>query len=155
MKIYVITAGCYSDYHICAVTDNKVSADNLKKLYSDYEEANIEVYDTTQMPDPPRSYWRVYVDFYGKVESCEQLYFVDVEPDNMYEVTISLNSFGINVFADDDEHAQKIAFDKIAEYKYEHIDEFEKAKSEWERYMSIGRFNIPPVNMASSSTIII
>lgn len=49
MKIYVITRGCYSDYHICAVTENKNIAKKLREKFSDeYDDANIEVYNTDE-----------------------------------------------------------------------------------------------------------
>lgn len=31
---YAVTAGCYSDYHIVTITDNKEQADNIVKIYS-------------------------------------------------------------------------------------------------------------------------
>ena len=41
--VYVITKGCYSDYHICAVTLSKARAENLKKWFSDdFNNAEIE-----------------------------------------------------------------------------------------------------------------
>lgn len=53
MKVYVITQGCYSDYHICAVTldKDKDKAERLQKLYSAKEgsymdNAEIEEYET-------------------------------------------------------------------------------------------------------------
>ena len=46
MKIYAITKGTYSDYHICALTVDKNRAERLKKIYSNnYEEAIIEIYE--------------------------------------------------------------------------------------------------------------
>lgn len=52
MKIYVLTAGEYSDYHICGVTDNEEEAKKLKvridkeKIAWGCDDCNIEVYDT-------------------------------------------------------------------------------------------------------------
>jgi len=44
-KVYVITKGYYSDYHICAVTAEKKRAEELKKMYTDdYDAAKIEEY---------------------------------------------------------------------------------------------------------------
>lgn len=34
-KVYIITKGIYSDYHICAVTLSKARAEKLKKQFSD------------------------------------------------------------------------------------------------------------------------
>ena len=46
-KVYVITSGCYSDYHICAVTLDPQKAKVLKEFYSrkEYDEPDIEEYD--------------------------------------------------------------------------------------------------------------
>ena len=45
MKIYIITKGSYSDYHICNVTTNYKKAKRYKEAYSDnWGEACIEVY---------------------------------------------------------------------------------------------------------------
>jgi hypothetical protein len=46
-KVYVITSGCYSDYHICAVTLDPQKAKVLKEFYSrtEYDEPAIEEYD--------------------------------------------------------------------------------------------------------------
>ena len=48
MKVYVITKGYYSDYHICAVAVDRKRAEHLAKLYgsgrNDY--AEIEEFDT-------------------------------------------------------------------------------------------------------------
>ena len=49
MIVYVITKGCYSDYHICEVTTDKNKAEKLVRLYSDsYDNAKIEEYDTEE-----------------------------------------------------------------------------------------------------------
>ena len=46
MKIYIITKGCYSDYHICNVTADYEKAKRYKEAYSDnWGEACIEVYE--------------------------------------------------------------------------------------------------------------
>lgn len=47
MKIYVVTQGEYSDYHIVCVTDNIENAEMCRKVVSDqWDEANIETFDT-------------------------------------------------------------------------------------------------------------
>ena len=43
MKVYIITEGCYSDYHIEAVFTDKLKAEEYVKIRSDCE---IEKYDT-------------------------------------------------------------------------------------------------------------
>jgi hypothetical protein len=52
MKVYVITKGEYSDYHICAVATDPEKADALAKFCSDkYDSAEVEEYDTEDVPD--------------------------------------------------------------------------------------------------------
>lgn len=48
MKVYVITSGEYSDYHICAVTLDDKKAKILKEKFDhdDYTGASIEEFDT-------------------------------------------------------------------------------------------------------------
>ena len=149
MKIYVITAGCYSDYHICAVTDDKKSAENLRLLYSGYDEAVINEYDTTYMEEKPKEYWSIWVDLDGDVR-CASLLHVSEEKelgDPLNTVDLSCSRYHINVIAKDRDHALKIAFDKIAEFKYEHMEEVEKAEAEKRRWSSyLGNFQ-----MASSA----
>ena len=42
---YVVTKGCYSDYHIVGVTDDKDRAEHLKQFFTtDDEPAEVEEY---------------------------------------------------------------------------------------------------------------
>ncbi len=148
MKIYVITAGSYSDYHICAVTDDKKSAERLRKIHSSYwQEADIETYDTKYVYEEPKSYWHLKVNLDGSISSYTLLYFNEEYETKINEVELYSSQFHINVIAKDLDHALKIAFDKIAEYKYEHMEEVEKAEAEKHRWSTyIGNFQ-----MASSA----
>lgn len=113
MKVYVITRGEYSDYHICAVTLDKERAERLKVIYSSYlEDAEIEVFDTESDKD----------------ESGLVPYKVERPDSSEPEITrISCEDFGwdcpgfgeVNVWAKDEAHALKIARDKLAKYKAE------------------------------------
>lgn len=135
MKIYVITAGEYSDYHICAVTDDKKSAERLRKIYSSHwREARVETYDTKYIYEDPRSYWSFEVSLNGAIITGELLYFREEEETEINEVELVGTKFYINVIAKDRSHAEKIAFDKIAEYKYEHPEEVEEAIAEEKRW---------------------
>lgn len=138
MKIYVITAGEYSDYHICAVTDDKKSAKNLCVKYGSWYEPIIEEYDTEYLPDRPSTYWVVKLDCARGVESCWERPFNDEE-----DVEINVVSFDrfcpqltINVVAEDKDHARKIAFDKFAEWKYENAEQYHNAMESWREYSS-------------------
>ena len=110
MKIYAITKGIYSDYHICALTVNKEKAEYLKKIYTDkWNEADIEIYEDGEGSELNLFYFcdqngcnpkirdyaeneRVAVDRFGKI-------------------------YGVYLYAKDESHAEKKAQDMIAEYK--------------------------------------
>lgn len=51
-KVYVITCGEYSDYHICAVCSTRERAEELRPLYSNrYDIAEIEEYEMDKAPN--------------------------------------------------------------------------------------------------------
>jgi hypothetical protein len=52
MKVYVITKGEYSDYHICAVTLDEKKAERLAKIHTDsWDKADVEEWDTEEHQD--------------------------------------------------------------------------------------------------------
>lgn len=122
MKIYVITSGCYSDYHIDAVTDNKYKAEFLKLKFSDeHDEANIEEYDTDEFQVegvPNQLYWRVIVFKKSKpiirpMLSGEVKFMVC---NDHYELCEAV------VIAKTKEQAIKIVRDKYAQYLSEQVE---------------------------------
>lgn len=132
MKVYVITKGEYSDYHICSVCLDKEEAERRLKLFSsDWEDAMIEEYDTDVANEyeklgdkivrvDGRKKWivRVYNGMTNIISS--EIDEFDVGSDNMMN-TPSCSSYGawsVRVFAHSEEEAKKIAYDKIAEEKY-------------------------------------
>jgi hypothetical protein len=136
MKIYVITQGEYSDYHICAVTDDKERAKKLQLIYSDsYNAAEIEEYNTDDYDDSyVKSYRLAYrvcrfqdgtIKVEGKPEYTRFLNEKDrtprlilkwwhKKPDGKYEMW--RNVFKFMVYADDEAHAIKNAADCFAEW---------------------------------------
>lgn len=61
-KVYVITCGEYSDYHICAVCSTRERAEELRPLYSDrYDIAEIEEFEMDQGPANAESRIAVYM----------------------------------------------------------------------------------------------
>ena len=68
MKVYAVTSGDYSDYHIVAITDDKEKAEALADLINKqdkygYDDACVEEYDTKDVDiavaNPNRKYFRV------------------------------------------------------------------------------------------------
>lgn len=118
MIIYVICKGEYSDYHICAVTENKEKAKKLEKMFtSEYDEAYIEEYDTEQFLDITDRGYKYYSCslHYGKLIIKEKINF-DYAEEKIRKRGYS--HFWADVQAKDEEHAKKIFFDKLAECKY-------------------------------------
>lgn len=118
MKIYAITQGDYSDYHICALTISKEKAEKIKKLYtknSGYEDAAmIEEYEDGEVEDI-KFFWRydseddeVEIDKYAECNEKERAYKYS-----------NHDSYCAYVWSHDAEHARKKAQDMIAQYKAE------------------------------------
>lgn len=132
MKVYVVTEGCYSDYHIEAVFDSYGKAvayvEAKARRYSDYQ---IETYDTESAQVTKERKWFAvhmeggewtaveveehangcYTDTYSNTFSKkESIRYVDDKP-------FRINEYDIDVVARDKEHALKIAQDKFTRYK--------------------------------------
>ena len=142
-KIYVITSGDYSDYRICGVTTDYERAKEMLKIVSAdvpaWEDPIIEEFEDGVFEEErmnsivPKEYWRVYL--YSNKPPELRKYTADELKEKIsvsvsmvkgpwefkengypmreifYEYTIS------GIVAEDEEHALKIATDKIAEYK--------------------------------------
>lgn len=129
MKVYVITKGEYSDYHICAVTTDEETAEKLAEKYSDsYDEALIEEFDTDHAEmsltkkkifycafDPNDSNnSEITISDTGSWEGITSDFFIVREYRN--------NVLCVNVNADTEEEALKIASDKFAKYRAEKMN---------------------------------
>ena len=105
MKVYVITQGCYSDYHICAVTLDKDKAEQLRKMYTAKESrygysssdvAEIEEYETDdtgntfteeEKQSNPVEYYHIEINYNikkngitsSKIENLTACFFKDNE----------------------------------------------------------------------------
>ena len=124
MKIYVITKGCYSDYHICAVATDPEQAEKLAKIFSDrYDEADVEEFDTEAAVDLTRGRipWELTFTTTGNMR---------YGPRNMAENTDAFEPgirvspatpwsperLIVSVYAPNEEAAVKIAAEKRAEF---------------------------------------
>ena len=123
MKVYVITSGTYSAYHICAVTIDKDRANTLSKLFIDScgNNANIEVYDTEAINFTPGMV-PFEVSFEGtSVTECRRISIEDYDAD-FEKIWVSVNDDGyVKVEAADEAHAIKIASDTYAKYRAEKL----------------------------------
>lgn len=118
MKIYVLTDGYYSDYHIIGCTDKKDVADRLCM----YLGCDVEEYDTDKFNNE-WAIWkyslREWKDDYGGDHREEEI-MIMVEGENSLPVgTVWYlpNGYAVLVKADDEEHARKIGQDLIAQCK--------------------------------------
>jgi hypothetical protein len=126
MKVYVITKGRYSDYHICAVTTDPDTAERLARIYSDrYDEAQVEEYDTDA--SQPLADGRIPHDvwFYrnGDIAVRPNAEAEDIERYEMNVVREFPEAYSyselVYVLAPNEEKAKKIAIDRRTQYQAE------------------------------------
>lgn len=117
-KVYVITAGSYSDYHICAVTLDPQKANMLEKFYDkvEWDDAGIEEYDIDSYYDRIASGYTMYLVQFDRAGEAHWIRDNrNPEDENIYE---TCNGYYVNVtvWAKDKESAIKIAAEKRAKY---------------------------------------
>jgi len=106
-KIYVVTRGDYSDYHIITATTDFERADEIAKKFK----GEIEIYDDSKMY--LKNIYSIYFDAKGNVDYCE----LNNEYSYPYDEKIYWrkdNTLYMNVEADDKQSAIKIAAEKRA-----------------------------------------
>lgn len=127
MTLYVVTEGEYSDYHIVGIYSTKEQAEKVKKYRSGlYEYPDIEEWELdANVPediDDIREYYRVtcYHERYrDDIWNCKR--FTKTGKENITDCPWTLSRsgwFSIDIPCDrvkDEEHAKKIAYDKLAE----------------------------------------
>jgi hypothetical protein len=119
--VYAITKGCYSDYHICAVTLDKEKAKRLCKLFDegDWHDASVEEFDTETHADllsgrkPYRVSFRKNGDLYSVDEDTWGIEYFESEIIERPKIDDSLL---VKLYAEDKESAIKIAAEKRAKY---------------------------------------
>lgn len=140
MKVYVITKGEYSDYHICCVCLDRETAEKKAKMFenrydSDYDKPEIEEYDTDDAEQlevvdgetvrkDGKMLWSidVYKDAYGrpdhgKIERLEINEYSMIEAFEEYK-----SYYWGRIYARTSEEAKKIMLDKIAKYRWEKVE---------------------------------
>lgn len=134
MKVYVLTEGCYSDYHIVGVTLSKEKAEEYKETVSNsgwYGGVNeIEEYDTDALDSIPKGY-RLYVA--RKAEGRDEINVFKVDPSEADEIKKPIieklwhcKEFRVYLYARDEEHATKVASEIYAEFIYNNPDAWKK-----------------------------
>lgn len=110
--LYVCTSGIYSEYGIDAIFDDKELAENYKNSFS--KNIDIEEWDLNPHKDDLKNkripfFIRMTKD--GKVEDIKSK---DIYFNSVMEITFSVgrDSMVLYIFADNEEHAIKIANEK-------------------------------------------
>lgn len=109
-NIYVVTTGTYSSYSIDSVFDNEELAKQYAKIFTD---GRVETYQLN--PTSP------YLD---KIANGYNCYRVELRTDYFYCNKVDWinewweKEYGF-IWATSEEHAQKIAADRYAKWKYE------------------------------------
>lgn len=122
MKIYIITAGCYSDYHICAATTDKEKAERLKILFQgSYNGSEIEEYEDGAFD---RVLFEQYKPYRVSFKQNGSVYAVSESDIEYFKEEVYTPRYGNGIvycFARDEAHAKKIAIDRYAEAKAERL----------------------------------
>lgn len=128
MKIYIITMGRYSDYHICAVATDEKQAEKLAKMYSNnFDTAGVEEYDTEEYLDRLAAFddnrlpYSVNFNDKGEVISVWRQGTDGFEPriqerTRKYSHLFDGERLRVYIYAPNEEAAVKIAAEKRAEY---------------------------------------
>lgn len=119
MKVYVLTSGVYSDYHIVGVLldgeQARIAAEVMSNRHNDVE---VETYDTDDLKfiKPGWKYWTVVFSEYDHA-------IVDINCHNYFGSLDEPNLFGayhknwyVDVYAEDEKHAIKNASDRLSKY---------------------------------------
>lgn len=75
MKVYVVTQGAYSDYHICGVALTEEDAQVMAKRFDrSWDHSEIEEYDTTIIDDIKRGngVYTVFVYNDGHIKTIKE-----------------------------------------------------------------------------------
>lgn len=126
MKIYVITKGDYSDYHICGVSTDKEQAEKLARFFTDkWDDAKVEEYDTDryELLSDNKKVYRILFYENGNIHKLthESGDYYDNETIKLDPVYWNGATLSVYVSADDEISAIKIASEKRAKFLAEEI----------------------------------
>lgn len=118
MKIYIVTAGTYSDYKIEAVFTTEEKAEAYVDKYGDYDNRSIEEWDTdTENTDKETALYTVRIDDYGtEVERNNSHYKRDTI--RAYKCFLGGKiGYALTIETDGVERAKKIASERLMQVK--------------------------------------
>lgn len=122
MKVYVVTAGEYSDYHICKIFLDKEKAEKYVALENEINEylcdqCWVDEWDTSDdsvdMDAKTATYYYAYITTNGEIETDEDegQDFPEIRIDKG-EVIIKPDDWGIGVYSKRSyKHAEKVAIE--------------------------------------------
>jgi hypothetical protein len=123
-KLYAVTCGEYSDYHIVALCSDKTKAEEIVELLSRDEpcyEPIVEEYEDGICFNLNRNMYFVCLDENGLdvelLDNYEKLETLRDEELNKVEYIPYFKRYRVKVEANNEEIAKKIACDLIAEFK--------------------------------------
>lgn len=107
-KVYLVTAGEYSDYHLCSVHSTAEKANLAKKLFA--SENDIKEFEVDSIPDHPEGLFPycVFMDKEGCVRWIGLKSVEDFEPESGKPTTDG-KTVVFSMWAEDETHAIKIA----------------------------------------------
>lgn len=132
MKVYIVTAGEYSDYHICKVFLDKEKADKYVALETECDEfLSYNMYvsewetsdDKIDMNAKVGYYHYCYINMQGEIETDDE-YADDKEPMiDKGNTIIRPDRFGIAVYSQNSfKHAKKVCvetYQRITQQRFE------------------------------------
>lgn len=117
VKIYVITKGEYSDYHICTVATDYAKAQILQKKFSDKRDtAKIEKFDTEDYNNvfAGKNLYFICFDKNGNVTNVFVNHLDYFDPSKKQVIIYKDDTVEVYIFAFDEASAIKIAAEKRA-----------------------------------------
>lgn len=119
MTVYVITKGCYSDYHICGVALDEAEAERLCERYTDkWDDAHIEEYNTEDNVEALK-YKEIYRCWFYKEHKSLEVCTSECDTSELNKVEDCGAALRMCVAADDKSGALKKASDIFAKYRAE------------------------------------
>lgn len=130
-KLYAVTAGHYSDFHIIALCSDKNKAEKIVACCNDgclssWDYADVREFEDGIRMDLDRSVFEVNVSTRFASYEIEELFGeskIDVLIGRTYKINEvrfrGCGSYNVYVIADDADKALKIARDLVAEYEAE------------------------------------